>query len=482
MKVDHQPFRSEKRVAEILNCFEKEHGLFGYAVYGVSVWQILRFSIASDLQNLPLKRIPLARSTLIKHSLIGVLDLIKLIITGKKSDYWVSTYVSALRLRRGEYYQDIYFDALLANVRSGLKIQAVNAAGYDTQQKNAFIKPDIDGAFFSIVAEVFARLFPVRNDQGVFCAIANLINKELELANYSEKKIRMEFSSMYWRSHGYTALLRLLKPRVIFVADTGEYSLLLACRNQGVSFIELQHGIQTPDHPASLPLVALEYEGNLLLPSHLGVFGDYWKSLLADTALGKKERIYIVGSDTIDYYRELRSGSFVANPISPVLTLTTQGIDIENLINFIREFLRVCDSAFTLNIKLHPAYDNSMDMYIDAFGEDARCKVIAGKSDPNTYELIALSDLHLSIASACHYDALGLGVPTVVMGLTGYQLMEDLVAKGDALIAMIPADLANIVKNQRWGAVSNEKSERYLKRGFIRNVSELAKIGEYAGC
>ena len=283
-----------------------------------------------------------------------------------------------------------------------------------------------------------------------------------------------------WQARLYELLLWRLNPKVVIVADTGEFALLLACRKFGIKCIELQHGIQTPDHPSTLPEDALAHEGNLLLPSFFGVFGDYWKDRLSDTIMATKGKIRSVGTDMIDTYREYRIRHFSANPLHPVITLTTQGLDTENLIEFIREFLTDCDVGFYLNIKLHPAYDNAMKLYIDELASDVRCKVISGKEHPNTYELISNSDLHLSIASACHYDALGLGVPTVVIGLTGYQLMDDLVVKGDALIAMTPQDLAKIVQGRQFGIVSNEASEKYFKQGFVRNVSELAGIGEYA--
>lgn len=480
MKADHQPFRSEKQASEMLNRFEKEHRLFGYAVKGVSVWQILRFSIACDLQNLPLKSLPVPRSTLIKHSWIGVADVIKLMIIGGKYIYWVSTGISALRFRHGERYRDIYFDTLLSKVPGGLKIQVVNASGYDFQQAHAFLKPDIDVTLFHVIVRVLARLFPVKSDHGAFDSVAKLIEKELGLKSYSGNVIRRVFSSIWWNARLYELLLKRLRPRAVIVADTGEYALLLACRKQGVKCIELQHGIQTPDHPSTLSVDILEYEANLLLPNFLGVFGDYWEDRLSGSIMAIKGKIRSVGTDMIDTYRDYRARNFSANPLRSVITLTTQGLDTENLINFVREFLRVCDGEFYLNIKLHPAYDNSMSLYVEALGSDARCKVVSGKSDPNTYELISCSDIHLSIASACHYDALGLGVPTVVIGLTGYQLMDDLVIKGDALLAMNPEELAGIVKHQRWGVVSREMSESYFKHGFVRNVSALAEIEEYA--
>jgi hypothetical protein len=189
-----------------------------------------------------------------------------------------------------------------------------------------------------------------------------------------------------------------------------------------------------------------------------------------------KGRIHSVGTEMIDMYREYRARHFYSNSLCPVLTLTTQGLDTENLINFVREFLQIYKGKCMLNIKLHPAFDNSMKLYVDALGNDSRCRIISGKSEPNTYELLSCSDLHLSIASACHYDALGLGIPTVVLGLMGHQLIDDLVAKGDALIVMTPHELSSIVQSHKWQSVSNETSENYYKRNFIANVQTVTGL------
>ncbi len=473
---ESRPFLTQSQVAEIIGRFETEHCLFGYAVKGVSVWQILRFDVAVNLQNLPLDRQPSRRTrkvTLLWKSLKGIANIASLALAGRKSRYWVNTYDFALRLRVGGQYEDIYFDALLRHIPGGLKIQSSNAIGYEVQKKRESIKPQLDSGDIDVLSHLLAKVAPVKKDNGIFRLIAQLISSRLELGQYDEKTVRRAFSSYYWRSQCYGFLLRRLKPKAVLVADTGEFPLRAACRKEKVVFIEIQHGIYTKNHPDALPMNALEFESNLLLPTYLAVAGEYWQQMLAGTAIAESSRIRFGGFSIVDYYRNIRARSIVPNPGCLVITLTTQGHDSENLVNLIRDFLGVCDSGFTLNIKLHPAYDYSTEVYVEALSKDARVNIVSGTSDPNTYELIARSDLHLSIYSVCHFDALSLGVPTVVIGLSGYQVMEDLIRRGDSVLAMTSTELSDIVKTRRWKPVNKETMEMYCMSNFVENIAKL---------
>ena len=92
------------------------------------------------------------------------------------------------------------------------------------------------------------------------------------------------------------------------------------------------------------------------------------------------------------------------------------------------------------------------------------------RRDEDTFEMIAMSDLHLSISSACHFEALGIGTPTGILALPGHELVRDLAERGDAILIDSPASLAALVKNRAWGVVSHETSDRYFRRDHIGNM------------
>jgi hypothetical protein len=191
--------------------------------------------------------------------------------------------------------------------------------------------------------------------------------------------------------------------------------------------------------------------------------------------MGELGRLTTVGSSTIDRCHELRTRDFVADPACPRLVVTTQGLDREALIAFLAQFLTLHGGACVVTIKLHPAYDRSAQPYLQALSGDPRVDIVLGDAQPNTFELIARADLHISIASACHYDALGIGTPTAVLNLKGSDAVQDLVSKGDALYISTPADLASIIAQRSWGKIAAATSSQYFKRNHLQNMLQLVQ-------
>ncbi|MFX5862045.1 hypothetical protein ABTE64_18120, partial [Acinetobacter baumannii] len=73
-----------------------------------------------------------------------------------------------------------------------------------------------------------------------------------------------------------------------------------------------------------------------------------------------------------------------------------------------------------LSIKLHPVYDQG-DLNFAGLQRDDRVSVVAGSELPTVFDMLSEADLHLSIASACHFDAAALGVRSVIIPLAGHE-------------------------------------------------------------
>ena len=463
--------RTEAEAAIILGRFESEHRLFELSVGGVSLWRLLRFAVGFALQNLPFERTPLPRGELLVAFLRSLRDLARL-PGGVR--YAVKSYVSALRIREEDGYEDIYFERLLEEVPGGVRLFSLNAAGYAARPGSSGVTA-IDCTAVTILGALLARAFPVKEGDVAFARLSALIADDLGLEGFPSGRIRRMFSSFWWQSRLYEWVLRRLGAGTVLAADTGERALLAASQRLGAGFIELQHGIFTPDHPDALPVSALRAApaAELLLPDRVALYGDYWLSRQAGSALGKAGRLLSAGSSVIEKFRARRETEFSPAKDCPHMVVTTQGIDRDALIEFLSRFLTLFAEPCVLTVKLHPAYDSSYGLYIKMLGDDSRVRIVNGRDDPNTYELIARSDLHLSIASACHYDALGIGTPTVVIGLAGYPLVQDLLDAGDALFAGSPEALAEIVSQRSWKAVSPAVSSRYYRHEFVQNLLPL---------
>lgn len=207
-----------------------------------------------------------------------------------------------------------------------------------------------------------------------------------------------------------------------------------------------------------------------MLPELLTVYGAYWMKLLEHSALGRLGRIRPIGAPMIEASRGLRERRFVADPAKPVLTLTSQGIAAERLADFVADFLKLCSCRFELNIRLHPGYEADASHYGARFSGDPRVVLWQGNSKPDTFEMIAMSDLHLSISSACHFEALGIGTPTAIITLPSHELVRDLAECGDALLIQSPQALADLVASGGWGAVPAQTSDYYFHSNHVASL------------
>jgi hypothetical protein len=460
--------RTEAEVYEILEKFERKNEAFSMSVKGISVWRILRTPIGLALQNLSLEQRPIPRYELFKAFFYSLRDLIRPVKTFR---FAVKSYVSALRVPNNGRYEDIYFERLLEKMPGGIRLFSLNAANYSSRKHSAIV-PSIDCSAISILGNLLARIFPVREGDIIFTKLNSLIANNLELNNFSQRRIRLMFSSFWWQSRMYKLLLRRLGVKVVFSADTGERALLNASQNELIHFIEFQHGIFTENHPDSIPVASLYNVKNinLLLPDMIALYGDHWVACQSHTILANLNRLFSIGSHVIEKFRAERAVKFTPNQNCPRLILTSQGIAQNTLIDFLTEFLNLYKGDCILIVKLHPYYDRLPDAFKKALGEDSRIQIISGDQDPNAYELIAQSDLHLSIASACHYDALGIGTPTVIIGIEGYQLVNNLLETGDAIFAGNPKDLAEIISKRNWKSISKAVSEKYYRSNFFKNL------------
>jgi hypothetical protein len=129
-----------------------------------------------------------------------------------------------------------------------------------------------------------------------------------------------------------------------------------------------------------------------------------------------------------------------------------------------------------LYVKLHPVYETSKESYKAAFGGNSRVHVVLGNEPPSTFELLTQAQLHVSISSTCHYDALGLGVPTVILPFTTHDIVLSLHQAGHAYLAYTPQELLEIVLHCKDHAVPPEISEWYFTSGALENIKRELEL------
>lgn len=445
---------------------ERRDDLFAFMVDGWSAWRVLRNPLHRLTEALPLAQPVRANASRVLSALGNTVRLAVRLLTAQPCECLVKTCRSGLRMQAGDRFRDVYFDGLLATGKPYFKLEEINCPDFERQASLALFPPHLDSVVFTFWGKVLARLRPV-TAAGPFCeTLAGTLKNEVGI-QVSAGWLQSRISTAYWQSRLYALLLKRLRPKAVLVSDTGEYGLIIACKRLGIRLIELQHGVFDAAHPDAIPAWVGGTAAQLLLPDVLACRGDYWIDRLADTRQGR-DHAHAVGSELIDAARTRRALRVAGGPRR--IVLSSQGLDSERLAQWIEAFAATApsDIDWQLTIKLHPIYDAQTTCF-DALAANPRIKVIHGSALPNIYDLIADSDLHLSIASACHFDAAALAVPSGIVPLTGHESMLD--AVDERLIFLVRQPSAAWILPK---ALSEEHGYPFSSPGFVRQLSLLA--------
>jgi hypothetical protein len=464
---------SSETVGELVRHIEAKHDLLQYEVDGWCVWPVLRFPVALALLDLPFTK---SREAFRLRELLflAAKDLPDLIFP-RKALYAAVTLSSALMEREGERYKDVFFDDLLRELGSFFKIESINSKGFLPRSRAALIKSNVTSTAFdllsSLVLPKFSRLPSLKS---IAEKISASLRQETGLDAFSPQDIAGRLEGFYWRKKLYSWLLGRTDSKYLFSADGySDHAIFAAAKERGMRVCEFQHGGFIKGGPEyGWSSYAASYRPRMPIPDQIFVFGEYWKQQL-DFEEFWEGRLFAVGNLRMDQYRK-RKAEFQSSRQDETfkIVLTAQGIDTQKLIAFVHDFLKLAEDKLEINlyIKLHPVYESDKEIYERAFPQNERVHVISGSEEPSTFELLASADLHLSISSACHYDALGLGVPTVIIPLANSGWVLPLHRAGHAFLAPAPKDLLEIVLQLGHSGVPDTIGSYYFRPGALENM------------
>ena len=448
-----------------LAAIERRHDLFAYRYDGWSAWRVMRNAAYQAAGGLPLvkpNRRDWSRSL---AALVGTTRLLWILLLGRRKDLLVKTCRSALRLEVDGTFLDVHFDGLLTSGYTALKLEEVNTPNFEMQAAAALRPADLDPVVFTFWGRILGTLLPA--DVKQFCDDTSRLLRDEAGIDMKPGWLRMRVSTAFWQSRMFAAVLRRVRPRAVMVADTGEYALNIACHGVGVRFVELQHGIFDASHPDAVPDWVEGSTAELLLPDVLACFGTFWIERLRGTRQGLTA--VAVGNQIIERARSKRSQRILDS--CKRMVLTSQGLDSERLADWTEEMLSSAPEglAWRLTIKLHPYYDAQTAAF-DRFAEVGNVEVVRGEALPNVYDLLAQADLHLSVASACHFDAAALGIPSVIVPLAGHESMLPVADQKSLFVISSPSDVWSVLAGP---ATSAQRASSYVAPGFAENLRQL---------
>ena len=468
---------SSAESAELIARVEEEHDLLRHEVDGWSAWAVVRRGVQFALSYAFLDpRTGLRRADRLALALSDARALARL---GRRR-LLVKSYTSGLAESTAEgRFRDIWFDDLIERVGGAAKLESVNNADFLPRRRAAAIPADLTSTLLDAAAGLLEPRVDGRDARAAAARIHAAWRASLgEGVPFTEEWVAGQLTRFSAARRVAERFLRRARPEQLLVADPGEHALVAAARERGIRTAELQHGFLNRDHASySWGPYARAHRARLPIPERLLLYGEHWRQELAAMGFWDEE-LAVVGSSRVDRYRRRDASARAGGPLS--IVLTTQGVDVDRLVRFVSEFLRESSGTLDLRllVKLHPVYDVDREPYLRAWGGDDRVSVYAGSDNPSTFELLARADLHLSVASTCHYDAIGLGVPTAILPLLLHDKVLPLHAVGHAHLAETPARLAEIAARAREERVAPEVAEHYFRPGATENIArELGLAG-----
>jgi len=479
MKVSASGYSSEQAVSGLLQRLEEKHDLLQYEFDGWCVWPMLRWSVGRAIQRAPLDQG--GADSFSKRELLGlaVSDLAHLARL-RRARYVVKTYSSYHTEVSEARKKDIFFDDLLLRIGDWYKIEVINSRALFGDGMRNLIPRDVSSTAIALIADKLARRLPEKRLGEIATLLNRCLVQELGLTAFPPEFIVRFLSGFQWSKRLYRAILARVRPQALMLAEVGDYPVMAAAKELGIPVVEFQHGIAHRHYPAnSWTTYALPYKRRMAVPDRVLLFGPHWEREMAANGFWGDE-LRSVGSLRVDAYRQM---GLHRNDDVCTLLVTLQGMDTARLIDFFTDFVRLAEDrlSYRLVFKMHPVYQHSHHLFEAAFGANSRVELVSGASLPSTFELLRQSHLHVSIFSACHYEALALGVPTVVLPLMGCENVEHLTASGDALLARTPAELLDFALGWRECQVPSGVGEEYFAVGAMPNmIAELERVGHGA--
>lgn len=256
------------------------------------------------------------------------------------------------------------------------------------------------------------------------------------------------------RLHAVAALYRrrLLAsaPRLAFVVSY--YSLegmafVLACRQCGIPVVDVQHGVQGPQHPAYAQWHSADAGGHQLLPDRFWVWSEWEADVISTWAKGGRHGAIAGGNPWLDLWREGATwpGAAAARAQAaelkrraqnrPVVLVTLQtGLSPSEQLDPLVALQRSAGDRLEFWVRLHPAMLDQREQVRPALAASGAHWELDRSTDLPLHALLPHSDVHLTHSSTTVVEAAQFGIRSVLTSDYGVEFFTPVLEAGLAVV------------------------------------------------
>jgi len=467
-----------QKASDLILQFESEYDPFKYQIEDICIWPLFRFLAWEHIQinrdglsvrhtSEPAKT-PGARLNNSVKMLKEILQLQFLKLKRDSHDIIVLTTTDRLRDQCGKTYKNIYFDYIQPPLPNTLtfyvdfKTNRIPMAQPVVFASSRTVRPRVALAT-QRQAQASTKLKSLHRDLKSFLEMAGLSEAALLPLSTWQKRL-----AYFWaRLESFTKIFEIQKPKFILTESYYDKMWAIVAANRlNIPVLELQHGIVYDGHMAYTfdPASTSKYRDRIPLPDKFLSFGRYFSEILLARGFWDRSQIVEVGLPRMEHYQtRFKYRPPELNEKLRVL-ISSQWILTDKLAEFLKAATARLPDNVVLSLKPHP-YEQHLDKYRQINGLGVL------KSDQNFYELLGKHHLHCSVFSTTLLESIGLGVPTMIIGLPGSENAIPLAEKSYCRLASSPEEFVTILGE----TAGNDQA---LEEWRQRTMSDLAYFWE----
>jgi hypothetical protein len=448
-----------QRARDLILHFESERDPFKYQIRGYSIWPLYRFMVWEHIKiNLDgLTSRQAARRSGVSQRLRAarvmveeLWNLHKLKAARREYEIVLLTTTNRLRDKTDGTFKNVYFDYCQPLLQNALQIFVDSRSGREpSTQPSVYVssrtvvpKIVLGGRGEGEGGERLSSLYSEFTSflESVGCAE----HMQMSLSSW-----RRELAYFVARLDAFVEIFNTTRPKVV-VTDCHYDKMwaIAAARRLKIPVVELQHGIVYDGHMAYTydPRSASPYRDRIPLPDKYLAFGPYFSELLMERGFWTASQVQDVGFPRMDYHQSKFEYTVPKTGEDLRVLISSQWIMTKKLCEFLEAAVRRLPKNIVLNVKPHPLeQDTGAYRQINGLG------VLDGGEE--FYELLERHHVHCSVFSTTLLESVGLGVPTIILGLPGSENALPMSERGRCKVVNSPeefaAELGEVAENTK---------------------------------